>query len=283
MLRVDDLTYSYPGAERPAASGLVFEVAEGEVFGLLGPSGAGKSTTQGILIGLLKGWQGAVDVMRRPLADWGADYYEHVGVSFEVPNHFGKLTARENLDYFRSLYASKTATAEEVLARVGLEDAIDTRVSDFSKGMKNRLTFARSLLHAPKLWFLDEPTSGLDPVNARNIQEIVRQRQAEGATVVLTTHDMHVADALCDRVGFIVDGRLETIDTPDALKREYGRRAITVSVETEAGAEDHEFSLDGLADNAAFLDALRGRVRAVHSLETTLEDVFVKVTGRHLT
>ncbi len=283
MLKVSALTYTYPTASVPAIADLEFEVSEGEVFGLLGPSGAGKSTTQGALIGLLRGWQGEVSVMGRALRDWGADYYEHIGVSFEIPNHFLKLTARENLDYFRALYSATTSSAEQVLSLVGLEDSLDVRVSEFSKGMKNRLTFARSLLHHPKLLFLDEPTAGLDPVNALNIREIVRQRQAGGTTVVLTTHNMQVADDLCDRVGFIVEGRLKVVDAPDALKHRLGRRAVRVTLATEHGFEDREFDLDGLADNSGFLDALRQNVRAIHSEETTLEDVFIQVTGSQLT
>ncbi len=283
MLEVKKLDFTYPGAAQPAISGLGFEVREGEVFGLLGPSGAGKSTTQGVLIGLLEGWRGSVEAMGRPLSQWGADYYEHVGVSFEMPNHFLKLTARENLDYFRSLYASETFRAEEVLEQVGLANSVDVRVSEFSKGMKNRLTFARSFLHRPKLWFLDEPTAGLDPVNARNIRNIVRQRQAEGTTVVLTTHNMQLADDLCDRVGFIVDGQLRVVEAPEVLKRRYGRRAVRVTTETATGAQDHEFSLAGLADNSEFLATLRQTVRSIHSEETTLEDVFIQVTGTRLT
>lgn len=282
MLKVRQLEYSYPGADRPAVRDLDFEVRRGEIFGLLGPSGAGKSTTQGVLIGLLKGWRGRVEVMGRPLQEWGPEYYEHVGVSFEVPNHFLKLTARENLDYFRSLYASETSTAEEVLEKVGLEESLDVRVSEFSKGMKSRLTFARSLLHRPQLLFLDEPTAGLDPVNALSIREIVRRRQAQGATILLSTHNMQEADDLCDRVGFIVDGRLQVVEDPDVLKHRHGRRAVRVTTGTAAEAEEHEFDLDGLADNAEFLATLRKRVRAIHSEETTLEDVFIQVTGQRL-
>lgn len=283
MLRVENLNYTYPGANHPAAAELAFDVKQGEVFGLLGPSGAGKSTTQGVLIGLLKGWTGTVEVMGRPLDQWGPEYYEHVGVSFELPNHFSKLTARENLDYFRSLYTAQTATAQQVLEQVGLQDAIDVRVGEFSKGMKNRLTLARSMIHRPKLWFLDEPTAGLDPVNARNVRDIVRERQAEGTTVILTTHNMTVADELCDRVGFIVAGRLRTVDAPDALKRAYGRRAVAVTVETSDGVQEREFPLEGLADNADFLSSLREPIRSIHTEETTLEDVFIQVTGTRLT
>lgn len=106
MISVRDLLFSYPGAAAPAVSGLGFEVAEGEVFGFLGPSGAGKSTLQNILIGLLSGWSGEVEVMGKPLGDWGRDYYQHIGVSFELPNHYMKLTARENLAFFAWAYSA---------------------------------------------------------------------------------------------------------------------------------------------------------------------------------
>lgn len=288
VLKVRDLGFTYPGSPSssepsPAISGLTFDVEEGEIFGLLGPSGAGKSTTQGVLIGLLKGWEGSVEALGKPLPSWSADYYEHVGVSFEMPNHFLKLTARENLEYFRSLYAGETSSAEAVLEQVGLEDSLDVRVAELSKGMKNRLTFARSMLHHPRLWFLDEPTAGLDPVNARRIRGIIERRRDAGATVVLTTHNMQLADELCDRVGFIVDGRLRLVEAPDVLKHRYGRRAVRVTVEGDAGVVEHEFELSGLADNPAFLEALRQPVRSLHSEETTLEDVFIRVTGTRLT
>ena len=180
MISVENLTYTYPNGSSPAIRALTFDVKKGEVFGFLGPSGAGKTTTQNILIGLIKGWQGRIRVLDRPLVEWGADYYRSIGVSFEAPNHYLKLSARENLEYFRSLYDGKADTVEDVLAIVGLEDDIDKAVGEFSKGMKGRLNFARSLLHRPELWFLDEPTVGLDPVNAVRIREIIQQRQEIG-------------------------------------------------------------------------------------------------------
>mgnify|MGYP000055665249 CR=1 FL=1 len=283
MITVDGLTYTYPGGDAPAVTELAFEVADGEVFGFLGPSGAGKSTTQNILIGLLTGWQGQVDVLGKPLGSWGRDYYSRIGVSFELPNHYLKLSARENLAYFAAMYDGATATPEEVLALVGLGDDVDKRVSDFSKGMKNRLNLARSLLHRPSLWFLDEPTAGLDPVNAVNVRDLVKERQADGVTTMLTTHDMLIADALCDRVGFIVDGRLVECDAPDALKRRYGTREIEVTWGAEAEPSRARFPLDGIGEQPEFLRILREEaVLSVHTQETTLEDVFVQVTGRSL-
>jgi fluoroquinolone transport system ATP-binding protein len=285
MITVEGLTFTYPGATSPAIRDLSFEVRTEEVFGLLGPSGAGKSTTQNVLIGLLEEWTGQVTVLGRPLGEWGGEYYRTIGVSFEHPNHYLKLTARENLEYFRSLYDHKADAVEDVLALVGLDADIDKAVGEYSKGMKNRLNFARSLLHRPTLWFLDEPTAGLDPVNAVRIREIIRERQRQGVTTLVATHDMKTAETVCDRVAFIIDGQIATIDAPDTLRHLYGRREVEVQWEgdgeSEAGRE--RFPLDGLADNAAFRAALRRPgLHSVHSLEATLEDVFVGVTGRTL-
>lgn len=284
MISVRGLTFAYPGASDPAVRDLEFEIDDGEVFGFLGPSGAGKSTTQNILIGLLKGFEGNVEVMGRSLESWGSDYFERIGVSFEFPNHFAKLTALENLRFFGSLYDGEGDDPEGLLEIVGLEGDGDTRVGQFSKGMKHRLNFARSLLNRPTLWFLDEPTAGLDPISARKIRNIVKARQAAGITTFLTTHDMAVADELCDRVGFIVDGRVEIIDAPRTLKLAHGQRKVRVEFDDgEDSPTLEEYPLDGLGTNDGFQAALRDRrIETIHSQETTLEQVFVEVTGRQL-
>lgn len=288
MIDVEGLTHTYKGAASPAIRDLTFHVREGEVFGFLGPSGAGKSTTQNVLIGLLDGWRGRIEVMGRSLPEWGGALYGAIGVSFESPNHYLKLTARENLEYFRSLYGPESERPEDVLALVGLEEEIDKRVEAFSKGMRNRLNFARSLLNKPRLWFLDEPTAGLDPVNAVRIRNIIKQRRKMGVTTLVATHDMHTAEKVCDRVAFIVDGRIAVIDSPQALRRKHGKREIEVRWGDGDAPEDEtdsaSFPLDGLADNRAFLAALRRPdLASVHSKEATLEDVFVQITGRMLT
>lgn len=285
MISVEGITFTYPGADSPAVRELTFHVEEGEVFGFLGPSGAGKSTTQNILIGLLSGWTGTIRVGGRSPREWGTDYYRRIGVSFEFPNHYLKLTARENLEYFRSLYDGDADSVEEVLDPVGLEGHADQVVGEFSKGMRNRLNIARSLLHRPALWFLDEPTTGLDPVNAVRIRDVIRRRQERGVTTLLTTHDMNTADAICDRVAFIIDGQIATIDSPTALRHRFGAREVEVAWEDDEGAlSTARFSLGGLADNERFLATLRHPgLSAVHSREATLEDVFVQVTGRALT
>jgi fluoroquinolone transport system ATP-binding protein len=283
VIDVEALTFRYTGAAEPAVRGLRFAIRCGEIFGFLGPSGAGKSTTQKILIGLLRGYGGRVRVLGRSLPDWGSDYYEHVGVSFESPTHYLKLSALENLRYFGALYRGPTQAPERLLEMVGLEGDGATPVGHYSKGMKNRLSVVRALLHAPELLFLDEPTAGLDPVNGRLIKDLVRAQHQAGRTVFLTTHDMTVADELCDRVAFIVDGEIRLIDAPAALKLRYGERTVRVSYAGDGGAASRDFALDGLGDDAEFLELLRRQaVQTIHTMEATLEDIFIRVTGRSL-
>ncbi|MEM8533663.1 MAG: ABC transporter ATP-binding protein [Chloroflexota bacterium] len=284
MLTVHNLTYTYPETTTEVLHGLNFTIAEGEIFGFLGPSGAGKSTTQNILIGLLKEYGGSITVMGRELRDIGQDYYEHIGVSFELPNHYLKLTARENLNYFRSLYSGSTRDAMEVLTLVDLADDADKPVADFSKGMKIRLNVARSLIHSPRLLFLDEPTSGLDPVNARRIKDLVLAERARGTTVFVTTHNMTVADELCDRVAFITNGKIGLIDAPATLKKQYGKRTVEIAYSNGMPeTQSREFPLSGLGTNQDFLELLRRyEIETIHTQETTLENIFIHVTGEEL-
>jgi fluoroquinolone transport system ATP-binding protein len=285
VIRVRDLTFTYPKSSEPAVRGMDFSVGRGEIFGFLGPSGAGKSTTQKLLIGLLRGHGGEATVWGRDPLVWGPDYYQRIGVSFELPNHYQKLTGLENLRFFASLYDGATLDPMELLDAVGLADDANTRVGKYSKGMQMRLTFARSLINDPELLFLDEPTSGLDPVNARKVKNIVLDLKARGRTVFLTTHDMATADELCDRVAFVVDGEIVALNTPTELKIARSQRVVRVAYRGNNGAlEMAEFGLDGLADDAGFHAVLRdNQVATIHSREASLDDVFVEVTGRRLT
>jgi fluoroquinolone transport system ATP-binding protein len=283
MIEVNNLSYTYAAAQQPAVKGLSFAIQPGEVFGFLGPSGAGKSTTQKVLIGLLREFQGQVQVFGKDLHSWKSDYYERIGVAFEVPNLYLKLTGLENLRYFASLYSVPTADPEELLALVDLAGDGKTPVGQYSKGMKVRLNVARSLLHQPTLLFMDEPTAGLDPVNARRVKEIVRSQRAAGKTVFLTTHDMTVANELCDRVAFIVDGEIKLVDAPKALTLRFGKPLVRVEFGANGVVDNRDFALDGLGDNPDFLALLRNNhVHTMHTQEASLEDIFIQVTGRSL-
>jgi fluoroquinolone transport system ATP-binding protein len=284
VIRVRGLRFTYPKAPVPAVRGMNFEVGRGEIFGFLGPSGAGKSTTQKLLIGLLRGHEGDIAVWGREPVAWGPDYFQRVGVSFELPNHYQKLTGVENLRFFASLYDGATLDPMDLLGAVGLTDDANTRVSKYSKGMQMRLTFARSLINDPELLFLDEPTSGLDPVNARKVKDMILELRARGRTVFLTTHDMATANELCDRVAFVVDGQIVALDTPAELRIARSQRVVRVEYRGSNGALDTaEFPMNGLADDPTFHEVLRNHhVETIHSREATLDDVFVEVTGRQL-
>jgi fluoroquinolone transport system ATP-binding protein len=283
LIEVSNLFFSYPKISQPTLKGMSFEVQTGEIFGFLGPSGAGKSTTQKILIGLLKEYRGTVSVFGKELSKWKSDYYERVGVSFELPNHFLKLTALENLEYFKSLYQQAGPSPEDLLEMVGLEADGRLLVSQYSKGMKTRLSVARSFLHEPELLFLDEPTAGLDPVNARRIKDLIRAQKVQGKTIFLTTHDMQIAEELCDRVGLVVDGEIKLIDTPRNLKLQYGIPQVRVEYRVNSHTEGEQFALEGLGENPAFLDLLKSHnVETIHTMEASLEDIFIRTTGRTL-
>lgn len=265
--------------------GLDFEIAEGEIFGFLGPNGSGKSTTQKLLTRILHGYQGTVDVFGRDLREHDHRYYERVGVSFEFPNLYGKLTAEENLDFYRRFFEGPTEDPRDVLRELDLPLGDSRRLSTYSKGMKMRVVLARSLINRPRLWFLDEPTSGQDPQHSVLIRKLIRRRAREGTTVFLTTHDMTVADELCDRVAFLVDGRIVTVDRPRKLKLEHAPRRVRVEYEDGGGGglKREEFRLPDETEKRAFLSIVeKHQVETIHTLEPSLEDVFLKLTGRGL-
>ncbi|MBB6217378.1 fluoroquinolone transport system ATP-binding protein [Anaerosolibacter carboniphilus] len=283
MIEVKDLKFIYPKTKEETLKGISFCIKQGEIFGFLGPSGAGKSTTQKILIGLLKDYSGKVSIMDKEIKEWSRDYYEKIGVSFELPNLYQKLTALENLRLIQSFYSGKTEDPMMLLKMVGLEDKGNLRISQYSKGMKMRLNFVRSLLHKPELIFLDEPTSGLDPVNSKTIKEIILEKKREGKTIFLTTHNMAVADELCDRVAFIVDGEIKLIDSPKELKVQWGQRKVRVEYLEDRFTVQKDFDLDQIGFNESFIQLIKNKpIKTMHTQEATLEDIFIQTTGRGL-
>ena len=283
MIQVKNLSYTYLSTTNPAVKKINFSIQPGEIFGFLGPSGAGKSTTQKVLIRLLRDYQGNVNVLGKDLGMWGQDFFEQIGVSFELPNHYSKLTGLENLGYFSSLYQSEIRDIPDLLESVGLENDGNMLVSQYSKGMKNRLNVARAMLHNPELLFLDEPTAGLDPVNARRIKDLCLEEKRAGKTIFLTTHDMTVADELCDRLAFIIDGELSLVDSPSSLKIKYGKPEVKVEFGPENELSIQTFPLQGLAENQDYQGILKtNQIRTMHTQEATLEDIFIQVTGRTL-
>ena len=281
MIKVHNLSYTYPKSKNAVLHDLNFEIACGEIFGFLGPSGAGKSTTQKILYKILHNFDGEISIKNKLLNDWGKEYFERIGVGFELPNHYLKLTAKENLELFASFYKKENlqnfATLFEI---VGLEDSINKKVEEYSKGMKMRLNFIRAIMHNPDIFFFDEPTAGLDPVNAQKIKRHIVKLKNQGKTIFVTTHDMATADEICDRVSFIVDGEIRLTEKPSILKNLHGKHAVKVELQNQKTAE---FPVDNLGNNPQFLEFIKqDEILRINTQEATLEEVFIKVTGKKL-
>ncbi|MBU9714788.1 ABC transporter ATP-binding protein [Evansella tamaricis] len=283
MIQVKDLFFTYPGNTEPTIKNVNVTIPTGEIFGFLGPSGAGKSTLQKILIGVLKGYQGSVSVLHQDVNKATTDFYNTLGVAFETPNFYQKFTAKENLQFFQSFYEKEGESIEKLMEKVGLGDVLETRVSDFSKGMKMRLNVVRAFLHDPELIFLDEPTSGLDPLNVQKVRELIVQMKEAGKTIILNTHNMNVAEILCDRVAFIVDGEVKLIDSPDHLKNSYSQKEITVVFKEKGIEKQASFEMKHLGTQLEFQKILQqDQLVRINTNEKTLEDIFIEVTGRKL-
>ncbi len=279
MYEIKDLRFKYPKNKEETIKGISFNIKDGEIFGLLGPSGVGKSTTQKILIKLLDNYDGEILYKGKDLKSYKKSYYEEVGVGFEMPVHFSKLTAEENINFFKKLYSSNIDTGS-LMKRIGLYEDKDKNVEEYSKGMKVRLNFVRAMLNNPKILFLDEPTNGLDPRNSRILKEIIKEYKQNGGTVLLTTHLMNDVDELCDRVAFMANGKIAEIDSPKNLKLKYGERKVEVEYREENIVKKESFDLDNLKTDKDFMNIIKTKdILTIHSKEMTLDDIFIKVTG----
>ena len=282
MFKVENLEFKYTKNQSNVLNGLNFEIKEGEIFGFLGPSGAGKSTTQKIIIKILEDYKGKILYKDKDLKSYGNEFYEDIGVSFEMPVHFSKMTAMENINFFLKLYKNNE-DIELLMKRLGLWEDRNKLVGEFSKGMKIRLNLVRALLNKPKMLFLDEPTNGLDPANAMVMKDIIREFKNNGGTVFITSHIMSDIDQLCDRVAFIVNGEIKEIDSPRNLKIRYGKRTVKVEYKEDNQIKSKEYPLTEISENRDFIDIIKSKdIETIHSGETTLEDIFIKVTGVNL-
>lgn len=283
MIKVKNLGFKYQGGDIEAIKGVDFHIEKGEIFGLLGPSGAGKTTTQRLIIGLLRGYVGSIVVKGKERKNYDKNFYEDIGVAFDFPNLYLKLTGEENLKLIQSYYKNQDMNLNSLIDLVGLSSDKHKKVQDYSKGMKMRLNFIRALIHNPNILFFDEPTSGLDPVNAKIIKDTIVKLKKEGKTIFLTTHNMTVAEQLCDRVGLMIDGRIEVIDTPSNLMQLHGNKSVTVEYMEGKNRKKAIFKLDTLRENDGLCSIIKNReIKTIHSGEATLEDVFIKLTGRSL-
>jgi ABC-2 type transport system ATP-binding protein len=280
-IRVEDVSFSY--GEIEAVRGISFEVAPGEILGFLGPNGAGKSTTIKMLTGQLTPKSGKAQVLGVDVTADDPEMQAQIGVCFEEKNLYETMSATENLRFFASLFGLKLVDTDTLLRRVGLADRAGDRVSKYSKGMRQRLMMARTLVNTPKVLFLDEPTDGLDPVSSQAIRALIKQEAARGAAVLLTTHDMHEADQLSDRVAFINEGKLYAVDTPENLKLRYGKRSVKVRLRDGDGVVERTVSLQDAGAGEALKAAVGSPdLMTIHTEEATLEHIFIEMTGRGL-
>ena len=302
MIIVKNLVKKY--SDFKALNGLSFEVKENEIFGLLGPNGAGKTTLIHILATLLKPTEGGAvvngfDVLRNAIK-----VRQSIGVVFQAPSSDDILTGYENLKVHALLYGIPRKLREkrisEVLQLVGLADRKDDQVKKYSGGMRRRLEIARGLLHHPKVFFLDEPTLGLDPKSRESmwkyIKKIVRE---EKVTIILTTHYMEEADMLCDRIGFITNGKIIALDSPSKLKQEIGGDILKITFSGEVPL-DEEFTkfnfvhkveqkensvtiyMEEVNSNLHMLIKDLNGVQTIEYNKPTLNDVFLKLSGDSL-
>jgi len=281
--------------ELRAVDGVTLDVAEGEFVGILGPNGAGKTTLLEMIEGLRRPDAGTVRVLGEAVWPRNPRLLPRMGVQLQASSFFERLTAREQLHTFASLYAVPRSRVGEWLERVGLVDKAETRVEDLSGGQAQRLSIACALVHDPDVVFLDEPTASLDPQARRNLWDLLSGLNDSGRTVVLTTHYMDEAEVLCDRVAIMDHGRILQVDTPAALVRGLDAPArITVApgqldleqAQALPGVDEAEVGADGVRLTTRQPAAVIGRLAEQDRLDGvrvhtgTLEDVFLDLTGR---
>lgn len=277
-VETENLTRIFNGLH--AVDGLTFTVREGEIFGLLGPNGAGKTTTIRMLTGQLRPTAGRARVMGCDVVSERERLKPQIGVVFEYQNLYERMSGRENLVFSARLYGTEGRRVDEILEQVELGERAGDPVRHYSNGMKQRLLIARALLHRPRLLFLDEPTKGLDPTVARQIRRLVVGLADQGVTVLLTTHYMEEADQLCQRVAFLNEGGIVALDTPQRLKVIHGQRHLKATLDD---GECLTLSLDDPKDGRHLGElAAAGRIVTLHSAEATLEEIFIRLTGKEL-
>jgi ABC-2 type transport system ATP-binding protein len=280
-IKVEGISYAFGDIE--AVKGISFEVARGEILGFLGPNGAGKSTTIKVLTGQLTPQSGKASILGVDVKRDSPEIQAQIGVCFEEKNLYLNMTAVENLSFFASLFRLKNVDSEGLLRRVGLGDRAKDRVKNYSKGMQQRLMVARSLINSPKVLFLDEPTDGLDPVSSQTIRRIIMEEARRGAAVLLTTHDMHEADELSDRVVFLNEGKIYAMDKPENLKLKHGKRSVRVRFKEDGDVKEQVVALDESSTGEQLKSAVDTEgLLTIHTEEATLEDIFVLMTGRGL-
>lgn len=273
VIKADNLGKSFGSFK--AISSLTFEVNKGEILGFLGPSGSGKTTTINILTGQLTPDQGQSSILGKSSTNLNEEDLTNIGLITENSGYYEKLSLYDNLLFFAKLYDVPQGDLDDLMKRVGLYDRRKTLAEKLSTGMKQRMLLVRAIINKPQVLFLDEPTSGLDPSTSQSIHELIKELQAEGTTIFLTTHDMHEATILCDKIVLLNKGQIVEAGTPSDLIQKYNTDK-RVKITYQSGKEDY-LSFSELGQISQTDDIL-----TIHSCEPTLEDVFIQLTGGKL-
>lgn len=277
LLSMEDVRIAF--GDKQALSGLSFSVREGEIFGFLGPSGAGKTTTIKLLTRQLKPDSGEIRLFGSEVSSLKQDVFDRIGVLSDNSGLYERLSVYDNLALFADLKGIPRDQISGALETVGLGGEEKKPAKSLSRGMKQRLMLLRAVLHKPALLFLDEPTASLDPGTTQQIHKLLRDLNAQGTTIFLTTHNMEEADRLCDRVAFLNHGQIVACDTPEALKLAHARDQLVARTGSGAVYEVAK-SKQGLME---LVEALGDdSLVTLHSQEPNLEEVFLELTGRDL-
>lgn len=278
VIEVRDLVKQFKN--QTALNHLDFSVESGEIFGFLGPSGAGKTTTIKILTGQLLASSGETKLLGIATDALTQDIYQEVGIVTDNSGLYENVSVYRNMKFFADLLKVDKKRIDFLLERVGLAQDKKKLARRLSKGMRQRLVLARALLHSPKVLFLDEPTSGLDPATAQAIHKLLKEVQAEGTTIFLTTHNLEEATKLCDRVALLNDGKIVSLDTPRNTCLNFKReRKLEVGLKDKSQVVINQDPA-GIAQLNEWLS--QDLVETIHSNEPTLEEVFIAKTGREL-
>ncbi len=272
MITVEKITKRF--GNKTALNQIQFNVEKGEIFGFLGPSGAGKTTLINILTGQLKADEGKTQLLGKDTKDLTPEDLAHIGLVGDSSGYYEKLSLEKNLIVYAKIYGLPNSRVDEVLEQVGLLESKKTIAEKLSTGMRQRMFLARALLNRPELLFLDEPTSGLDPMTSKKIHRLLEELKAAGTTIFLTTHDMVEATEMCDRISLLNQGDLVEIGTPRDIIQKYNKeKRVKVTY------MDHSEQVMAFED---LKDQDMTQVELIHSMEPTLEDIFIQLTGEKL-
>ena len=272
MITVEKITKRF--GNKTALNQIQFNVEKGEIFGFLGPSGAGKTTLINILTGQLKADEGTTQLLGKDTKDLTPEDLTRIGLVGDSSGYYEKLSLEKNLIVYAKIYGLPNSRVDEVLEQVGLLESKKTIAEKLSTGMRQRMFLARALLNRPELLFLDEPTSGLDPMTSKKIHRLLEELKAAGTTIFLTTHDMVEATEMCDRISLLNQGDLVEIGTPRDIIQKYNKeKRVKVTF------MDHSVQVMAFEE---LKDQDMTQVELIHSMEPTLEDIFIQLTGEKL-